>query len=64
MKIQNIIAINGYTLLIYCLDRLYRFSIIDPSGVTFNFDCKFLTAEAANAEGRVAVEIAYSLDRI
>ena len=64
MKIQNVIGINGYTLLIYrSLDQLYFFSIIDLSGIAFNFDSIFLTAEEANVKGRAAVEIARDFDR-
>ncbi|BAZ44549.1 hypothetical protein NIES4102_15600 [Chondrocystis sp. NIES-4102] len=63
MEIQNVIGINGYTLLIYrSLDQLYRFSIIDFSGIAFNFDSIFLTAEEANFKGRAAVEIACDFD--
>ncbi len=63
MKIQNVIGIDGYTLLIYrSLDQLYRFSIIDFSGIAFNFDSIFLTAEEANVKGRAAVEIACDFD--
>ncbi|MBE9047954.1 hypothetical protein IQ255_26775 [Pleurocapsales cyanobacterium LEGE 10410] len=64
MKIQNVVGINGYTLLIYrSLDRLYRFSIIDFSGIAFNFDSIFLTEEEANVKGRAAIEIACEFDR-
>ena len=63
MEINNIIGINGYTLLIYrTLDKLYHFSIIDFSGIPFNFDSIFLTAEEANVKGRAAVEIACDFD--
>ncbi len=63
MKIQNVIGIDGYTLLIYrSLDRLYRFSIIDFSGIAFNFDSIFLTAEEANVKGRAAIKIACEFD--
>lgn len=63
MKIQDVIGIDGYTLLVYrSLDRLYRFSIIDFSGIAFNFDSIFLTAEEANIKGRAAVEIACEFD--
>lgn len=52
MKIQNVIGIDGYTLLIYrSLDQLYRFSIIDFSGIPFSFDSIFLTAEEAKSKG-------------
>ncbi|MDJ0591050.1 MAG: hypothetical protein QNJ72_13825 [Pleurocapsa sp. MO_226.B13] len=66
MEIQNVVGINGYTLLIYrTIDKLYHFSIIDFSGIAFNFDSIFLTAEEANVKGRAAVEIAcdFDLDR-
>ena len=64
MKIQNVIGIDGYTLLIYrSLDQLYRFSIIDFSGIAFNFDSIFLTAEEAKDKGRAAVVIACDMDR-
>ena len=63
MQIENVIGINGYTLLVYCtLDKLYRFSIIDFSGTAFSFDSIFLTAEEANVKGRAAVEIACDFD--
>ncbi len=64
MKIQNVIGIDGYTLLIYrSLDQLYRFSIIDFSGIPFSFDSIFLTAEEAKDKGLAAVEIACDFDR-
>lgn len=63
MEIKNVIGINGYTLLIYrTLDKLYHFSIIDFSGIPFNFDSIFLTAEEASVKGRAAVEIACEFD--
>lgn len=64
MEIQNIIGLEGYTLLIYlALDRLYYFSIIDFSGIPIDFDSAFLTAEEAVIQGRQAVEIACDFDR-
>ena len=64
MKIQNVIGIDGYTLLVYrSLDQLYRFSIIDFSGIPFNFDSIFLTAEEAKDKGRAAVAIACDMDK-
>lgn len=64
MKIHNVIGIDGYTLIVYCsLDQLYRFSIIDCSGIAFNFDNLFLTAEEASIKGRAAIEIAFDFDR-
>ena len=59
MEIKNVIGIDGYTLLIYrTLDKLYHFSIIDFSGIPFNFDSIFLTAEEADVKGRAAIEMA------
>ena len=64
MKIDSVIGIDGYTLLVYrSQDRLYRFSIIDSSGIFFSFDSIFLTAEEANIKGREAVEVAFDFDR-
>jgi hypothetical protein len=64
MKIQNVVGIDGYTLLVYrSFDQLYRFSIIDFAGIAYNFDSIFLTAEEANVKGRAAVEIAFDFDR-
>lgn len=64
MKVQNVIGIDGYTLLVYrSLDQLYRFSIIDFSGIPFSFDSVFLTAEDAQEKGLAAVEIACEFDR-
>ena len=63
MKIQNVIGIDGYTLLVYrSWDHLYHFSIIDFSGMAFDFDNIFLTADEANIKGRAAVEMACELD--
>lgn len=63
MKIEHVIGIDGYTLLVYrSSDQLYRFSIIDFSGISFSFDSIFLTAEEANIKGRAAVEIACEFD--
>ena len=63
MEVKNVIGIDGYTLLIYrSLDLLYRFSIIDYSGIAFNFDSVFLTAEEANIKGREAIEVAWEFD--
>ncbi|MEY2857936.1 MAG: hypothetical protein RLZZ74_2248 [Cyanobacteriota bacterium] len=64
MKIQNLIGIDGYTLLIYrSPDQLYHFSIIDRSGIAFSFDSIFLTPEEANLKGRAAIEIAFDFDK-
>lgn len=64
MTIQHVIGIDGYTLLVYrSPDQLYRFSIVDVSGIAFNFDSLFLTAEEARIKGRDAIENAFSCDR-
>ena len=63
MKIENVIGIDGYTLLVFrSLDQLYRFSIIDFSGMSFGFDSIFLTADEAIVKGRVAIKMACELD--
>ena len=64
MNINSVIGIDGYTLLVYrSADLLYRFSIIDSSGIAFSFDSIFLTAEEANIKGREAVKVAFDFDR-
>jgi len=64
MVIQNVIGIDGYTLLVYrSTDHLYRFSIIDFSGIAFSFDNVFLTAKEATIKGKAAVEIAFDFDK-
>ncbi|MEL6493683.1 MAG: hypothetical protein AAFQ41_01005 [Cyanobacteria bacterium J06623_7] len=64
MKIDSVIGIDSYTLLVYCSeDRLYRFSIIDSSGIAFNFDSIFLTAAEAVLKGKEAVEVAFDFDK-
>lgn len=63
MEINNVVGINDYTLLVYrTIDKLYHFSIIDSSGIPFNFDSIFLTSEEANVKGRAAVEMACEFD--
>ena len=63
MKIQNVIGIDGYTLMVFrSTDQLYRFSIIDFSGMAFGFDSIFLTADEAVVKGRDAIEMAYEFD--
>lgn len=64
MKVQDLIGIDGYTLVVYSSpDLLYRFSIIDSSGIAFRFDSIFLTAEEAKVKGRAAMEIAFDFDK-
>lgn len=64
MKIQDVIGIDGYTLLVYrSNDQLYHFSIIDFSGIAFSFDSIFLTAEEAIIKGRDAIQIACDFDK-
>jgi hypothetical protein len=64
MKIQYVIGINGYTLLIYrSLARQYGYSIIDFSGISFDFDSIYATLEEATIEGRTAVNLACDFDR-
>jgi hypothetical protein len=64
MKIQHVIGIDGYTLLVYrSIDQLYRFSIIDFSGIAFSFERVFLSPEEAKIKGRDAIENAFNFDR-
>ena len=64
MKIQDVIVIDGYTLLIYrSSDRRYRYSIIDFSGIPFDFDSISISAAEAKLKGRAAVKIASDFDR-
>ena len=63
MKIETLVGLKGYTLIVYRgFDYLYRFSIIDFSGILYNFDSIFLTAQEANQKGREAVELAFDFD--
>ena len=63
MKIETLIGIKGYTLMVYRgTDYLYRFCIIDFTGVSYNFDSTFLTAEEANQKGKDAVDLAFDFD--
>ena len=64
MKIHSVIGIDDYTLVIYrSNDQLYRFSIIDFSGIAFDCENPFLTPEEANLEGRMIVEISFDFDK-
>ncbi|MGF1539717.1 MAG: hypothetical protein ACFCU5_04580 [Pleurocapsa sp.] len=63
MKIDTLVGINNYTLVIYAYpDGFYRFCIIDSTGIPYNFDSMFLTAEEANQKGKDAVNLAYEFD--
>ena len=63
MKIQSLLGIGGYTLVVYRgFDDLYRFSIIDFTGLPYNFDSLFLTAPEALSQGREAVKLAFDFD--
>lgn len=65
MKIETVIGIKNYTLMVYYRpnDGLYGFSLIDCAGVTYNFDSIFMTAEEAYHKGRNAVQLAFNFDR-
>jgi predicted Fe-Mo cluster-binding NifX family protein len=58
MRIEEVININGYTLMVYYTPgRCYQFSIIDVDGMVYDFDDIFYTAEAAEREGRAAIRV-------
>ncbi len=63
MKIETLIGINEYTLVVYAYpDGFYRFCIIDSLGIPYDFDSVFLSAEEANQKGRDAVNLACEFD--
>jgi hypothetical protein len=63
MNIGTLVGINDYTLMVYAYpDGFYRFSIIDATGIPYNFDSAFLTAEEADRKGRDAVNLACEFD--
>ena len=63
MKIDTLVGINNYTLLIYSYPKgFYRFCIIDCAGVAYNFDSIFANAKAAYESGKNAVKLAFEFD--
>ena len=56
MSIIKIIVINQYTLAIYYTSaECYKYSIIDDYGVVYEPDDLFYSPEAAEREGREAI---------
>ncbi|MEL7408069.1 MAG: hypothetical protein AAFN00_14110 [Cyanobacteria bacterium J06558_2] len=56
MSIIKILGINQYTLAIYYTSYdCYKYSIIDEYGVVLEPDDIFYTSEAAESEGREAI---------
>lgn len=63
MKIDTLLGIDNYTLMVYAYpDGFYRFSIIDPLGISYDFDSVFLNAENACQKGKDAVKLAFEFD--
>jgi len=56
MSIIQVISINQYTLAIYYTSAdCYKYSIIDDYGMVYELDDIFYTSEAAEREGREAI---------
>ena len=56
-RIEIVIVIDDWTLAVYySLANCYQFSVIDGYGNMFDFDDIFYSLEAAEGEGRQAVE--------
>ena len=63
MKIDTLLGIDDYTLMIYAYpDGFYRFSIIDSIGMSYDFDSIFINAEDARQKGKEAVKLAFEFD--
>lgn len=57
MKIQALLGINGYNLMVCQSTRnLYHFSILDRSIVVHNFDGVYPNLEAAIARGKSVIQ--------
>ncbi|MEO0687319.1 MAG: hypothetical protein AAFY76_20285 [Cyanobacteria bacterium J06649_11] len=56
MRIVKVISIKQYTLAIYYTSYdCYKYSIIDDYGMLYELDDIFYTSEAAEREGREAI---------
>lgn len=56
MKIISVFSINRYTLAVYYTSYdCYKYSIIDDYGMVYELDDIFYTSEAAEREGREAI---------
>jgi hypothetical protein len=63
MKIDTLVGINNYTLMIYSYSKgFYSFSIIDCSGAAYNFDSIFSNSKDAYESGKNAVKLAFEFD--
>lgn len=63
MKIETLIGLDNYTLMVYAYpDGFYRFCIIDPTGIAYDFDSIFLNSEDAIEKGTDAVKLAFEFD--
>ena len=56
MKIISMLSINRYILAVYYTSYdCYKYSIIDDDGMVYELDDIFYTSEAAEREGREAI---------
>ncbi|MGF1539718.1 MAG: hypothetical protein ACFCU5_04585 [Pleurocapsa sp.] len=63
MKIDTLVGINNYTLMVYSYPKgFYSFCIIDRSGATYNFDSIFSNSTDAYFSGKNAVKLAFEFD--
>ena len=63
MKIDTLVGIANYTLVVYSYDKgFYQFCIIDRYGVMYNFDSIFSNSKDAYESGKNAVNLAFEFD--
>lgn len=63
MKIDTLVGIDNYTLLVYYYPTgFYQFCIIDGAGKTYSFNSIFLNAKDAYERGKNAVRLAFDFD--
>ncbi len=63
MKIDTLVGIDNYTLMIYSYAKgVYSFCLIDPSGISYNFDSMFLNSKDAYESGKNGVKLAFEFD--
>ncbi len=62
MKIQTLLGIDGYSLLVcYCSGNLYRLNIVDQESKAYNFEGIYPTVEAAIEQGKSVIQNLESL---
>lgn len=63
MKIDTLVGIDNYTLVIYYYPTgFYQFCIIDRAGKSYNFNSIFLNAQDAYERGKNAIKLAFDFD--